>query len=114
MFKDILWTIYLGMLGTASIGFLIKRKYKTVKSKLDFIISIFTWLGLFGYVTGIQLFTPIVWKVVFVVGLLWDVVYTIFLYDDSDYEEELPVPARIVGLVVLVPLYYGLYHYAFS
>lgn len=110
MFGNLLWSIYLGLLFTASIGLLIKGKYKTMQRQLDFVISIITWIGLFGYVTHIQILTPVVWKFVFICGLLWDVIINVFFID---FEEELPLAARIFGLVILAPLYYGLYHYAF-
>ena len=69
MFGNIFWIIYLGLLGTAAIGFLIKGKYKTVLSKIDFIISIITWIA--GYLVTLQthpILTPIIWKIVFLCG----------------------------------------------
>jgi hypothetical protein len=120
MFVNIFWTIYLGLLGTAAIGYLLKGKYKTLPAKIDFFISIITWLGLFGYVTNTAIWTPIVWKLVFIGGLLWDIIYGIFLNDyyGEDIDDDMPILAkRIVAGVILVifvgPLYYGLYRYAF-
>ncbi|MFS1512650.1 hypothetical protein VQL36_09455 [Chengkuizengella sp. SCS-71B] len=37
---DILWTLYLALLGTAAIAYLIKRNKKKWFSYLDFIISL--------------------------------------------------------------------------
>ncbi len=120
MMVDIFWMIYLGLLGTVAIGFLIKGKYKTVLAKMDFVMSIITWIGLFGYVTNTQILTPIVWKVVFLGGLLWDVIFSLFLNDyyGEEIDEELPTFLKyaitVVVLVIFVgPLYYGLYRYAF-
>lgn len=118
--EDIFWLIYLGLLGTVAIGFLIKGKYKTAIAKLDFVISIITWIGLFGYVTNTQILTPIVWKVVFFGGLIWDITFSLFLHDyyGEEIDEEPPVLVKymmiIIVLVIFVgPLYYGLYRYAF-
>ncbi|UII54327.1 hypothetical protein LS684_11575 [Cytobacillus spongiae] len=107
-----LWTIYLALLGTASIGFLLKGKYQTFKLKLDFIISVITWIGLFGFVTEIQILTPFIWKFIFFASLTWDVVYTVFFLNEFE-EEEIPLALRLSGLIILVPLYYGLFQYAF-
>lgn len=114
---DILWTIYLGILGAFAIGYLIKGGYKTFSAKLDFVISIFTWMGLFGYVTGNELLTPLVWKIVFVGGLAWDLLYGLKKFNED--ANEIPKAARpaVFGLTVLImigPLYYGLFQYAFK
>ncbi|MFE8699540.1 hypothetical protein ACFYKX_02760 [Cytobacillus sp. FJAT-54145] len=114
MIADILWTIYLGILGTSAISFLVKRKYTTYKTKLDFIISVITWFGLFGYVTDLNFFSPFFWKIVFVIGLLWDILFTIFFLHEYEEEEELPLPFRFFGLLIIAPLYYGLFMYAFK
>lgn len=113
---DILWTTYLGILGAFAIGYLIKGGNKTFSAKLDFVISIFTWMGLFGYVTGNELLTPLVWKIVFVGGLAWDFLYGLKKFNEE--AEEVPKAARpfVFGATVLIligPLYYGLYQYAF-
>ncbi|AZU60040.1 hypothetical protein [Neobacillus mesonae] len=120
MFGNILWTIYLGILGTIAIGYLLKGKYKTFLAKVDFVVSIITWIGLFGYVTNTQILNPLVWKFVFFGGLLWDVIFGMFFnhhYDDESIDE-IPPNVRFiivaVSLVILVgPLYYGLFKYAF-
>ncbi|MBM7603711.1 hypothetical protein JOC75_001684 [Metabacillus crassostreae] len=117
---NILWIIYLGLLGTTAIFFLIKGMYKTTLTKVDFVISIITWIGLFGFVTNIQILTPLVWKIVFFGGIAWDIFFGLFIqdhYEDEDFED-IPKAVRIVlsflMLVILIgPLYYGLYHYAF-
>ncbi|MDT3766277.1 hypothetical protein [Priestia filamentosa] len=67
---EIFWYVYLGLLGTAAIGILIKGE-KTLFYIVDFIISIFTWLGLFGYVIHTIMFTPLVWQFIFIGGLIY-------------------------------------------
>lgn len=114
---EIFWYIYLGILGTAAIGFLIKGD-KTIFGKLDFVISIITWLGLFGYVTDTPIFTPLVWKVVFVGGIIWDVAFSFIKSHDNHELEEMPKPVRylfVIGTIIILlgPLYYGLFKYAF-
>ncbi|MDE5053141.1 hypothetical protein NDK25_12940 [Niallia taxi] len=116
MFATIFWTIYIGLLGTAALGFLIKGKYKTTLSKIDFAVSVITWIGLFGFVTDTQIWMPIIWKIVFVGGLAWEIIYGIFLNDyyGEDPEEEVPLAVTIIFFIVFVgPLYYGLYQYAY-
>ncbi|WP_137790884.1 hypothetical protein [Bacillus sp. E(2018)] len=113
---NILWTIYLGILGTLAIGYFIKGGYKTHSAKLDFVISIITWIGLFGYVTSNELFTPLLWKVVFIGGLVWDLAYGLKKFNED--ANEIPRSARpavfgITALIMIGPLYYGLFQYAF-
>lgn len=117
---DFLWLMYLGFMGTTAIWFLIKGKYNNNITRLDFIISIITWFGLFGYVTGTEMLSPIVWKIVFILGLLWDVLFTIFLADRfagdfglEEDEKEMPLGAKLSGLLFILPLYYGIFQYAF-
>ncbi|HWO76159.1 MAG TPA: hypothetical protein VNM69_09745 [Bacillus sp. (in: firmicutes)] len=120
MLGNIFWMIYLSLLGTVAVGYLLKGKYKTTLAKVDFIISIITWLGLFGYVTDTSMLTPLFWKFVFFGGLLWDFIYGVFLNDyyGEEIDQDIPVFVRhIITVIILVifigPLYYGLYQYAF-
>ncbi|HWK21652.1 MAG TPA: hypothetical protein VNS08_01355 [Ureibacillus sp.] len=115
----IFWLIYLGILATAAIGFLIKGGYKTTVTKLDFVFSIITWIGLFGYVTNNQILTPFVWKFVFVGGLLWDVIFSFKKFNEEVTDEEIPKFIKpiiiVITLIICVgPLYYGLFNYAFK
>jgi hypothetical protein len=116
---NFLWVMYLGVMGTTAVWYLIKGKYKHHLTRFDFVISIITWFGLFGYVTGTEMLTPIVWKLVFVFGLLWDVLFTIFFAErfaqdfGGEEGEKLPLAARLSGLILVIPLYYGFYQYAF-
>ncbi|CAM4123235.1 hypothetical protein [Mesobacillus thioparans] len=117
---DFLWIIYLGFLGTTAIWFLIKGKYKNNITRFDFVVSIITWLGLFAYVTETEMLIPPVWKMVFIFGLLWDAVFTIFFAERfaSDFgldedAEPMPLAAKLSGLITVAPLYYGIFQYAF-
>ncbi|OCA81664.1 hypothetical protein A8F94_22665 [Bacillus sp. FJAT-27225] len=117
---DFFWTIYLGVLGTASIAFLIKGQYKTKLSKLDFVISIITWIGLFGFVTETDIFNQTAWKIITVAAFIWDFLFAMFLkgFDGEEILEELsPVKRKIwmlaTFIIMLGPLYYGLFNYAF-
>ncbi|TCS68391.1 hypothetical protein [Effusibacillus lacus] len=115
MFENFWWIVYLGILGTAAIGMFLKGMFKTTVAKLDFLTSVITWIGLFGYITKIQIFTPIVWKVVFIGGLLWDVIFAFFFVQHLVEDEgELPLALRVFSLLLLTPLYYGLYQYAWA
>jgi hypothetical protein len=115
----IFWLIYLGILAIAAIGLLIKGGYKTNAAKLDFVFSIITWIGLFGYVTNNQILTPLVWKFVFVGGLLWDVIFSFKKFNEESTSEEIPKSIRplIIGITLIIfvgPLYFGLFNYAFK
>ncbi|MEK4662267.1 hypothetical protein MHH93_10235 [Priestia sp. FSL H7-0729] len=119
--EHVLWTIYLGLLGTASLSYLIKGKYKSKLSKVDFVVSVMTWIGLLGYVTETAILNPSWWKVITVVALLWDVLFAMLLKDNEGEEilDGLPMMTRrvwmLITLVVAIgPLYYGLFRYAFS
>lgn len=115
----IFWLIYLGILAIAAIGILITAGYKTTAAKLDFLFSIITWLGLFGYVTNTNFLTPLVWKFVFVSGLLWDVIFGFKKFQEESSYKEIPESIRPVifgfTLIILIgPLYFGLFNYAFK
>ncbi|MFJ7745345.1 hypothetical protein [Peribacillus sp. NPDC097295] len=115
----IFWTIYLGILGTVAIAFLVKG-LRTLSLKVDFVISIITWIGLFGFVTNTSIFNPLVWKIVFVCGLLWDVLFSyIGKHDDGEdaleglSESTKSILTGVTLIITLGPLYYGIYRYAF-
>ncbi|MDQ0484523.1 hypothetical protein [Guptibacillus hwajinpoensis] len=116
--SEILWIAYLGLIGAPAIGFLLKGKYKTVVMKIDFLVSVTTWTGLFGYVTSIPIGDALIWKIVFFVGILWDLIFVIFL-DHSDEKMEgisettLKITTVVFSIIILLPLYYGVYRYAF-
>jgi hypothetical protein len=113
---DILWTFYLGVLGAFAVGYFLKGGYKTNAAKLDFVISIITWIGLFGYVTNREIGDPLVWKLVFVGGLVWDVIYGLKKFNEDATEIPKAVRPVIFVLTVVImigPLYYGLFHYAY-
>jgi hypothetical protein len=118
MMINIFWYCYLGFLAIAAVGILL-TKYKTTLGIVDFIFSVITWIGLFGYVTNNQFLTPLVWKFVFVTGILWDVYFSFKKYnEDVKDDDQTPqsVKLAIIGITLIVllgPLYFGLYNYAF-
>jgi hypothetical protein len=116
---DIFWYCYLGILAIAAIVILITG-YKKPLSILDFVFSIITWIGLFGYVTNTQILNPLVWKFVFVSGLLWDVYFSFKKFneeveDDDDTPQSIKLAIIGITFIFLVgPLYFGLFNYAFK
>ncbi|MGF6355020.1 hypothetical protein ABIE27_002934 [Paenibacillus sp. 4624] len=118
---NLLWTIYLGLLGTASLGYLLKGKYTTTLGKIDFVVSVITWIGLLGYVKHIQWLNPLTWKVITISGLLWEILFGMLLKDHQGEEilAEISIrKRRLLMFVTLVltlgPLYYGLFRYSFG
>ncbi len=116
-----LWTMYLGLLGTASLAFLLKGKYRSKLSKIDFVVSVITWIGLLGFVTETTILTPDLWKIVTVTAFLWDILFAMLLkdYEGQEILEDLPIVVRrvwmLITLVIMLgPLYYGLFRYSFS
>jgi hypothetical protein len=118
--EQTLWFIYAALLGTATIGFLIHSRHADFPVKFDLAVSIVTWIGLFGFVTNNQILDPLVWKIVFFGALLWDVLFSFKL--KSQFEKEEPEAASgaigtffmaVSTVILLGPLYYGLFHYAF-
>ncbi|MEC0128269.1 hypothetical protein [Paenibacillus pabuli] len=117
---NFLWTIYLGLLGTASLAYLLKGKYKTTLGKIDFVVSVMTWIGLLGFVTETDILNSTVWKMVTVTAFLWDLSFAMFLkdYEGEEILEELPIVTRrlwmlLTFVILMGPLYYGLIRYSF-
>jgi hypothetical protein len=118
--EQILWFIYAALLGTTTIGFLLHSRKAAFPVKFDLAVSIVTWIGLFGFVTNNQILDPLVWKIVFFGALLWDVLFAFKL--KSQFEAEEPEAATgaagtifmaVSTVILLGPLYYGLFQYAF-
>lgn len=119
--EHVLWTIYLGLLGTASLSYFLKGMYESKLSKIDFVVSVITWIGLLGYVTETAILNPAVWKFITMAALLWDLLFAMLLkdYEGKEILGGLPIMMRrVLMLITLVigigPLYYGLFRYAFS
>ena len=113
----IFWLCYLGILAITALVILIKVGYKTTFGILDFIFSIVTWIGLFGYVTNNQILIPLVWKFIFVSGLLLDCVFGFKKFNEELNDDE-PKSTKLVifGITFIIlfgPLYFGLFNYAF-
>ncbi|MDN7245276.1 hypothetical protein QWY16_18085 [Planococcus shenhongbingii] len=118
--EQTLWFIYAALLGTTTIGFLIHSRHADFPIKFDLAVSIVTWIGLFGFVTNNQILDPLVWKIVFFGALLWDILFAFKL--KNKFEAQEPEAATGVAgtlfmaistIILLGPLYYGLFQYAF-
>lgn len=94
--------------------FVSKGMFQTPIQKFDFVVSIITWIGLFGFVFDIQILTSIVWKCIFLFSVIWTLtaVFVFRLYEERD--EPLPFIFKVIGIIPTLPLYYGLYQYAFK
>ena len=107
-----LWKIYLVIVAMLAIISLVRGMFQTPIQKFDFVVSIITWIGLFGFVFDIQILTPIVWKCIFLFSVIWTLtaVFVFRLYEERD--EPLPFIFKLIGIIPTLPLYYGLYQYA--
>ncbi|MGM7680989.1 hypothetical protein ACSVDA_02430 [Cytobacillus sp. Hm23] len=110
MFSTVMWSIYLIFLVASTIGFLFMEKLKTKRQKLDLVIGIITFIGLFGYIYNIQLLTPFIWMIVFVGALIWEITGIFF---PAGYKLEPSIKEKIIGFLGSIPLFYGLFQYAF-
>lgn len=55
-----LWKIYLVIVAMLAIISLVRGMFQTPLQKFDFVVSIITWIGLFGFVFDVQILTSIV------------------------------------------------------
>lgn len=117
---QIFWYIYAAFLATSSIAYLIHGGYKNIIFLIDLAVSAITWTGLFGFVTHREIFTPFFWQVVFFGALLWDIFFYLFLRKalmESEVEGEdvrlMDTFSTIFMILLLGPLYYALFQYAF-
>jgi hypothetical protein len=117
---QIFWYIYAALLATSSIAYLIHGGYKNRIFLIDLVVSAITWTGLFGFVTHREIFTPFLWQVVFFGALLWDIFFYFFLkrtFLDIEADEEggrfVNIFTAVFALILLGPLYYALFQYAF-
>ena len=112
--EQIFWHLYAALLGTSTIGFLIHGGQKPFMVKIDLFVSIVTWMGLFGYVTNNDFLMPLVWKLVFFGALLWDIVFSLTMRRHFAASQAPGTAGTVILTVVLLaPLYYALFHYAF-
>ncbi|MGE6369295.1 hypothetical protein ACQKDD_14625 [Planococcus kocurii] len=116
---EILWYMYAAFLATSTIGFFIHGGYKSPVFLIDLAFTVIAWIGLFGFVTHSQFFTPIVWQVVLTVVVVWDLLFFLFIKARFTEEEaeagtlSMTVFSGLLMLVLLGPLYYALFQYAF-
>ncbi|KKI92444.1 hypothetical protein WQ54_09610 [Bacillus sp. SA1-12] len=112
------WYCYLGFLAIAAVGILL-TSFKSPLGILDFVISIITWIGLFGYVTDTQILNTLVWKIVFAGGLIWDVYFSFKKFnEDVKLDDDTPQSIKLafIGITLILllgPLYLGVFNYAF-
>lgn len=116
---QIFWYIYAAFLATSTIAFFIHGGYKSPVFLVDLAFTIIAWVGLFGFVTHSQIFTPVVWQVILAVVVLWDLLF--FFFIKSRFAVEAPesdtlsmtMASAALMLLLLSPLYYALFQYAF-
>ncbi|MBN2145439.1 MAG: hypothetical protein JW774_12555 [Candidatus Aureabacteria bacterium] len=82
----------------------------TLPEWLDLAIMIPSLIGLFGYVFDRKILFPEIWKLFFVILVLWDI-YFHFVIELTLISEL--TPRTLVFLLTLVPLYIALFHYGF-
>ncbi|HDR7913320.1 hypothetical protein [Bacillus pretiosus] len=108
-----LWKVYLVIVAILTITPLVRGMYQTPIQKFDFVLTIIMWIGLFGFVFDAEILTPLVWKCIFVFSVSWTLsaVFVLRLYEEKD--DSLPFIFKLIGIIPTLPLYYGLYQYAF-
>lgn len=113
------WYVYAALLATSTIAFFIHGGYKSPIFLIDLAFTVIAWIGLFGFVTHFQIFTPFVWQVILGAVVLWDLLF--FFFIKAHFTEQEPeagtlsmtVFSGLLMLVLLGPLYYALFQYAF-
>ncbi|MFB6730899.1 hypothetical protein ACFCVW_20550 [Bacillus mobilis] len=108
-----LWKVYLVIVAILAITSLVRGMFQTPIQKFDFVVTIITWIGLFGFVFDVEIVTPLVWKCIFLFSVIWTftAVFVLRLYEEKD--DPLPFIFKLIGIIPTLPLYYGLYQYAF-
>jgi len=107
----LLWKIYLWVMVILLVITYIKLGLKSVYNVVDLLISSIAWLGFFCFVYDIELFTPTFWKDVFFALIAWDIFYNIWILHKKVKVTKFELAA---SFIMLLPLYYGLYSYAFK
>ena len=86
-----------------------------------YLVSVITWIGLLGYVKHIQWLNPLTWKVITIFGLLWEILFGMLLKDHQGKEILAEISLRkrrllmfFTLVLILGPLYYGLFRYSFG
>ncbi|PEB79412.1 hypothetical protein COM95_21685 [Bacillus cereus] len=109
-----LWKVYLVIVAILTITSLVRGMYQTPIQKFDFVLTIITWIGLFGFVFDVEILIPLVWKCIFVFSVIWtwSAVFVLRLYEEKN--APLPFIFKLIGIIPTLPLYYGVYQYAFK
>lgn len=101
-----------------SVGWLLSSVFELTRGRvliwgvLDLGISALGILGLFGYLYQKHFFSQIFWKFYLPVVILWDIV-GITVVQPAMVKQEFNL-ISLFGFVFVLPLYYGLYRYAFK
>jgi hypothetical protein len=84
---------------------------------IDIPFTIFGLIGLFGYVYKKAIFNITIWKWYFFIIIIWDIVYTIFLFD-THITQDLSLGVKtgifIFGFALFLPYYVALYLYGYK
>ena len=79
---------------------------------LDFLISIMSLVGLFCFAFKKKWLQVSFWKVYFFVYIVWDFSFNLLIA--PRIEANYSIVDSLIGLVIIIPLYIGLYLYAFK
>ena len=109
-FVTILWIIYIGIIGTNTVMSILSGGYNTKLSKFDLIFSLVSLFGLIFYVVEYRFLSQDFWKLFFVLWVLWEIAYTLFVFRKREYTS---VSNIIIIYLILSPTIYAVYRYAF-
>lgn len=107
----ILWIVYIGIVGTNTVISILSGGYNTRLSKLDLLFSLISLLGLIFYVLEYRFLSQDFWKLFFVLWVLWEITYTLFVFRKREFAT---VGNIIIIYVILSPTIYAVYRYAFT
>jgi len=114
-YKFYLWFLFI------TIGYFSYDLYFLNEAKIfeyiDLPFTIFGLVGLFGYVYKKAFFNVIIWKWYFFIIILWDILYSIFLYvphTTHNLTIGLKIGVFIFLFALLLPYYIALYLYGFK
>jgi hypothetical protein len=106
----ILWVVYIGIVGTNTVMSILSGGYNTKLSKLDLLFSVISLFGLIFYVVEFRFLSQYFWKMFFVLWVLWEITYTLFVFKKREFAS---VGNIIIIYIILSPTIYAVYRYAF-
>lgn len=107
----ILWILYIGIVGTNTVISILSGGYNTKLSKLDLLFSLISLLGLIFYVVEFRFLSQDFWKLFFVLWILWEITYTLFVFRKREFTS---LGNIIIIFIILSPTIYAVYRYAFT